>query len=279
MKSMEQTTVPVIRPLAADDDLAALWNQVDMLAVPSERPSKYLVGLACSDRYVEEAQRLRFEVFNVELGEGLAHSVESGLDRDEFDEQMTHLLVIEEASGRVVGTYRMQTHAQSEAGCGLYSARQYDLAPLTECLDEAVELGRACIDVEHRSVAVLLQMWLGIGAFMNLHKQRYLFGCCSITSANPFDGWRAMKTIRKRGFLHPELLAQAMPDYRCGAPELESDAELGEAIKLPKLFRVYMHLGARVISEPAIDRDFGTVDFLVLLDGYEVNLSSLDVLE
>ena len=55
--------------------------------------------------------------------------------------------------------------------------------------------------------------------------------------------------------------------------------DLGNAIPLPKLFRAYMSLGAQVISEPALDREFGTVDFLVMLDGHWVALSKLDVLD
>jgi len=52
---------------------------------------------------------------------------------------------------------------------------------------------------------------------------------------------------------------------------------LGPAIKLPKLFRTYMTMGAHVISGPAIDRDFGTVDFIVFLDATIVTFSQLEV--
>jgi putative hemolysin len=34
----------------------------------------------------------------------------------------------------------------------------------------------------------------------------------------------------------------------------------------PRLFRAYLDLSARLCGPPAIDREFGTIDFLTLLD-------------
>jgi putative hemolysin len=37
-------------------------------------------------------------------------------------------------------------------------------------------------------------------------------------------------------------------------------------VEIPPLFKVYLDMGAKVCSEPAIDREFGVVDFLIVLD-------------
>jgi len=42
---------------------------------------------------VTECQRLRYLVFNCELGEGLDSSARTGLDRDQFDFICDHLMV------------------------------------------------------------------------------------------------------------------------------------------------------------------------------------------
>jgi putative hemolysin len=34
----------------------------------------------------------------------------------------------------------------------------------------------------------------------------------------------------------------------------------------PKLLRTYLSIGAKICGPPAIDREFGTIDFLTLLD-------------
>ncbi|GMW02051.1 MAG: hypothetical protein AMXMBFR84_31870 [Candidatus Hydrogenedentota bacterium] len=280
MSSMKTT----MSPLRLDDirdasDLSARWNDVDVLTLPFGGRSPYVVGFVCSDKALEETQRLRYEVFNVELGEGLASSELSGLDRDEYDDQMTHLVLVDPEENRIVGTYRLQAARHALRHRGLYAAQEYDLAQLEPYFDHLTELGRACLAQDHRTLPAIMQLWLGVGAFMNLHDQRYLFGCCSLTTQDPDDGWRAMKTIRMRHYLHEKLYLPALPSHSCGMASRENDTELGDPLPLPKLFRTYMRLGVQVISEPAIDREFRTVDFLVLLDGYEVQLSRLDILK
>lgn len=267
------------RTAAFREDFNTPWNTTDVIVFPGQTDARYVAGIAHSDLAVESALRLRFEVFNLELNEGLSESALTGLDRDEYDDQMTHLVLLEQHSNKLVGTYRMQTVTHALAHGGLYSARQYNLAPLEPYYPELVELGRACVGRDHRSIRAIMTLWLGIGAFLNIHRHRYVFGCCSITSQDPDDGWRAMKTIRANNYLHPDLQIQTHAPCKCGDPSRERAPDLGDAMQLPKLFAAYMRLRARVISEPAIDREFGTVDFLVMLDGREVAFSRLDVLE
>lgn len=278
MRISSSTGHLTLAEFTSGDDFTSRWNAVDVLAVPAASNDRYIAGFASSDRAIELALRLRYQVFNVELDEGLASSVETGLDRDRFDVQMRHLVLLDSQTHDVVGTYRIQTVEQAQRGEGIYSAQEFDLAPLQSLFPETIELGRACVAIEHRNFRAMIAMWLGIGAFMNAYKQRYLFGCCSLTTQDPDDGWRALKTLRKNECLHGDYFVPATAEYSCGLPEREQAPDLGDPIRLPKLFRTYLRLGAKVVSEPAIDRDFGTVDFLVLLDGREVALSRLDVL-
>jgi putative hemolysin len=37
-------------------------------------------------------------------------------------------------------------------------------------------------------------------------------------------------------------------------------------VTAPKLLRAYLTIGAKICSEPAIDREFKTIDFLTILD-------------
>jgi putative hemolysin len=261
------------------EDFVVGKAQCDIVTLPQDEKAPYIAGFAVSKKGIDAALRLRYEVFNVELGEGLDESIRTGLDRDEFDEQMTHLVLLERKTGNVVGTYRIQTVQQAFAAKGLYSAQEYDMEGLKPYFDSAIELGRACLAEHARNFRAILTLWLGIGGFMNCFNQRYLFGCSSLTSQNPDEGWRALKTIRANGYLHQNIFLKASPVYSCGSPSRELDPELGDPLSLPKLFRTYLRLGAKVISEPAIDREFGTVDFLVLQDAHEVTFSQLDVVK
>ncbi len=262
-----------IAPLRKLSDFESAWaDDVDLLALADSGQGRFVVGFAVSQRLIESALRLRYEVFNVELEKGLLTSRDSWMDWDQFDDQMTHCVLIDRHNGEVVGTYRLQV---AKDGRALYCAQEYDLAPLEPLLPTSIECGRACIAKSHRSPQSVLQLWTGIGAFMQMHEAVHVFGCCSLTSIDPDDGWRAMKTLRRFGWLHPRLIARARPDYSCGDAAREFEEELGPAIPLPKLFHAYMRLGAKVVSEPAVDRAFGTVDFLVMIDRREVNRSAL----
>ena len=58
-------------------------------AAKSTRPS-YTLRMAQSPADLHAVQRLRFEVFNIELQEGLIASYASGLDADPFDAVCDH---------------------------------------------------------------------------------------------------------------------------------------------------------------------------------------------
>jgi len=70
---------------------------------------RYTLRFAQDTNALDEILRLRFEVFNLELGEGLERSYRTHRDEDEFDAGCHHLMVAHKESGKVGGTYRMQT--------------------------------------------------------------------------------------------------------------------------------------------------------------------------
>jgi putative hemolysin len=124
-------------------------------APAAQRTPAYRVRLASTAADLRAAQALRFEVFNVELDEGLVQSYDSGLDADPFDHVCDHLIVEDPGDGAVVGTYRLQTGQRARAALGYYSEREFDFAPFEPARTQMVELGRACIHAKHRSFAVL----------------------------------------------------------------------------------------------------------------------------
>src|SRR5215207_5194025 len=87
-------------------------NRVGFLAGPAEielREGPYVVRFAQTSAELDAALRLRFEVFNLELEEGLAASFLTGRDRDAFDTTCHHLMIFHDEGKEAVGTYRLQT--------------------------------------------------------------------------------------------------------------------------------------------------------------------------
>jgi putative hemolysin len=223
---------------------------------------RYVVRFADGEADVDLACRLRYEVFNLELGEGLEGSRATERDRDAYDDQCQHLLVFDTATGDMVGTYRLQVRETAEAGIGFYSASEFDLSVLSdELLNDMVELGRACTSIRHRNPAVIQLLWRGMVAYLRHHRKRYFFGCSSLTTQDPALGLATHEHLLARGFGHPTLEIQPLPAYACVATGPCTDR-----VKVPKLFAMYLRQGAKVCSPPALDRFFGTIDFLTLLD-------------
>lgn len=222
--------------------------------------SHYTVRQILSGDELKVAQSLRFQVFNLELKEGLASSFETGLDIDEFDPVCDHLLVENKDSGEVVGTYRMQTGASAGENLGFYSAREFDFAPFEKVRQEVVEVGRACVHRDHRNFAVLNLLWKGIARYANEHGCRYLLGCSSLTSQDPVEGAALYRNLEKH-LPEESFRTDPLPGFRCPLDQVAVPAP-----KAPKLLTAYLMIGAKICGPPAIDREFKTIDFLTFLD-------------
>ena len=220
----------------------------------------YRVRLAADDDDRHCLYRLRFLVFNLELHEGLDASYLDGMDRDQFDAACDHLMVEHRESGRIVGTYRLQTGCVAGRHLGYYSAQEFDFAPYEPLRDQVVECGRACIHREFRSFEVLNLLWRGIALYAISRGGRYLIGCSSVTSQDPKLGW-AMYYRLQEYLVRPELQTQPTEAYTC-----PWEAVTTELPQPPKLLRAYLTVGARICGPPALDREFKTIDFLTLLD-------------
>lgn len=239
--------------------------QQGLTTVRPAAPSRYTVRFSETPQDLDLVLRLRFDVFNLELGEGLDSSYLTERDRDEFDAFCSHLIVQENTTGEVVGTYRMQTFETAQSGNGFYSADEFDLNTVpADVLSNSVEIGRACIHKKHRNGRVLFLLWKGLAQYLIATGKRYLFGCCSLTSQDPQQGRQLMTTLQAGGYLQPHLCVLPQPEFICYRDDWPHQDAV--EIKIPQLFQLYLDMGAKVCGPPAIDRRFKTIDYLVLLD-------------
>jgi L-ornithine Nalpha-acyltransferase len=226
------------------------------------------VKFATEQNEIEQAQRLRFEVFNLELHKGLQSSYERGLDTDEFDPYCDHLIVRELRDGEVVGTYRLLRGSEARRSIGFYSEKEFDLARIKALDGELLELGRSCARKDYRDRALIPLMWEAIAEHVRRHKVRYLFGCGSLytTDANEVG---AVYSLLKSKY-HAGDRYHVSPVAKCLFPNVRDDLPVGDdgALfqKLPGLIKAYLRIGALVCGPPALDEEFGTADFFLLLD-------------
>ena len=224
-------------------------------------PAQYATRLARSMEEVHAAQRLRYQVFNIELDEGLADSHATGRDEDPFDAVCDHLLVEHLPSHDVVGTYRLQSGRNAAARLGYYSEQEFDFEPFEAVRSELIELGRACVHRGHRNLVVLGLLWKGIADYAQAHGARYLVGCSSLTSQDAAVGASAYTDLCRKYLAEPRWRTHPLPGYQCSLSQLAA-----EPVPVPKLLRAYLTVGAKVCGPPALDRQFKTIDFLTMLD-------------
>ena len=241
---------------------------------------RYRLRLAESVEDRDAACRLRFRVFNIELNEGLASSYQTGLDTDQFDLFCEHLLVEDKLetnpARRIVGTYRMQSGSTAARNLGYYSEQEFDFARYERLRPGILELGRASVDREHRTPEVLTLLWRGIAQYANDMGLRYLIGCSSLNTKDPADGWQMYRLLEQyrvsREFQTQPTAAYACPTEQEGTYAQPSPCQQDQSlrtptqVKAPKLLKTYLAIGARICAPPAWDREFGTIDFLTLLD-------------
>jgi len=229
----------------------------------------YRIRLAETDADVRAAQALRFEVFNLELDEGLVRSYDTGLDADPFDAVCEHLLVEDAPSGGVIGTYRLQTGAAADQRLGYYCEREFHFEPFEALRPQIVELGRACIQRQHRSFTVLSLLWKGIAQYADHHGARYLIGCSSLTSLDPAVGAAAYRDLQ------PHLAQATQRTYPVAEFACALDTVASPPAHIPRLLSAYLALGAKICGPPAIDREFRTIDFLTCLDLHSKGIAPL----
>ncbi|MGW1596338.1 GNAT family N-acetyltransferase [Streptomyces sp. NPDC002343] len=222
-------------------------------------PARYTVTLARDEADVRAAQRLRHDVFAGEMG-ALLTGPEPGHDIDAFDAYCDHLLVREETTGQVVGTYRLLPPERAAVAGRLYSDGEFDLAALDPIRSQLVEVGRSCVHPGHRDGAVIGLIWAGIARYMTDRGHAWLAGCCSVPLAD--GGALAAGTwqrVRERHLAPEEFRVRPLLPWTApaGAPAARTE--------LPALLRGYLRLGAWVCGAPAHDPDFGVADLYVLL--------------
>jgi putative hemolysin len=228
----------------------------------------FQVKIATDPAEIEEAQRLRFEVFNLELHKGLQSSYNKGLDVDEFDPYCEHLIVRDLSSGQVVGTYRLMRGVQARRHIGFYSEKEFDLTRIKKLDGELLELGRSCARKDFRDRALIPLMWEAIAEQVRAYNVHYLFGCGSLYSTDTREV-SAIFSLLKKSYYAADTY-RVTPVDKCKFDGLIDDAAINDDQvlfqKLPSLIKGYLRIGAWVCGPPALDAEFGTADFFLLLD-------------
>lgn len=231
----------------------------------------YRVKFAVSGEELAGAFKLRYNVFKLEQGKNIMEN-ESRIEKDCFDDHCFHLVVEEIHSAKTVGTSRIYPGpAAVENKSGFYSEGEFKIDGLEKIALQTIEVGRSCVDGEYRNGTVVALLWAGISEVMRRSGLRYLMGCASLEESDPAAGWILYDLFKEQDKLCKEITGQALPHVQMERPAPEELQKFRKSHPqtrklLPPLFKGYLSMGAKICSEPVFDREFGTLDFLILLD-------------
>ncbi len=264
MKEAILQTVSNIR-----NETALRWNRVGRFKPRlkfSFEQGTYIVKTAETVDELKQSFKLRNEVFNKEF-----RGLDKLLDVDRFDAHFDHLLIVDTKTSEIVGTYRLKLH---EVVKNSYTELEFDLGFLDSIQGPYLELGRACIQKTHRKGSVMSMLWRGIAEYMKLSQAQVLFGCSSVKVDNPRDAALVYQDLVMNDYLDNSSMSRPQKNFLMDDLEAwiqyfkgtYNDQHKLEAEQLvPSLLKSYLRMGAKIVCEPAYDKDFECIDFLTLM--------------
>lgn len=228
--------------------------------------------LAVTEEDIDAAQALRYQIFYDEMkAVPSAEAFERGRDGDRFDAFCDHLLVIDrdrhDVNRGVVGTYRLLRRSVADLNGGFYSSSEYDISNLIALRGEILELGRSCVDADHRTRPTMQLLWTAIAAYVWQFDIEIMFGCASLPGIDPQAMRLELSYLYHYHLAPPALRVRALPELhvemRLLSPEqIDRRKALAE---LPPLIKGYLRLGGFVGDGAVVDKQFNTTDVSILV--------------
>jgi len=266
-------------------NLQSIQKMITGKTSPEVLPDRELLGkigdlstrLAVSREEIKQAQKLRYDVFYEEMSaqKRLSQKI-LRRDRDRFDLDCHHLLVLDDRNGPLlVGTQRLKTASSEDTSLNFYSQSEFDVESLVLSHKNLtfMELGRSCILPDYRSKRTMELMWQGTWAYAVERQVDVMIGCASFELVQLEAALKSMKFLATNVGVdqnwHAKVTGKEIIDLKhADVPPVDLKTAMRD---MPPLIKGYMRLGARFSHQAVIDQEFGTVDMLVVLCVKEIN--------
>lgn len=246
---------------------------------------RFELRLVESEAELQACQHLRYKVFLTELGGTSAfadHDME--LEMDRFDPFCDHLLLLDTTrpgslQKQAVGTYRMMRAETAAHAGGFYTETEYDLHALRRSGRRLLELGRSCLDADHRGGAAMFHLWQGVADYVSLHGIELMFGVAS------FSGCDLAQLAQPLSYLHHNHSApmalraftrQEPPQTMNLMPNDQIDRKAA-LLATPSLIKAYLRLGGMVGEGAYLDHAFNTTDVFLVTDTAKITPRQRDI--
>lgn len=256
---------------------AALFTPTPSPTVPSQFFGTMEARLAIGEDEIRASQALRYRVFYEEMGAIPTPEMRAQKrDFDKYDEVCDHLLIFDHTLGTgpdaVVGTYRLiRKEAAMKIG-GFYSASEYDITKILAFQGNLLELGRSCVAEKYRTRPTMQLLWRGIAGYVFHHKIDLMFGCASFGGNDPMAHAEAMAYLHHYHLAPDALRARTLPSLYQDMNLMPKDQiDPKRALNaLPPLIKGYMRLGGFFGDGAFIDKQFNSIDVLVMVQTNQI---------
>lgn len=268
-------------------------SRSEMLERTSDGKVLYLVEASTGYHTIREIGRLRELTFR-RVGEGTGNK----LDTDKFDQFYRHLVLWDEESLEIVGSYRIGFCGEILEKHGLnaiYTTSLFDFKEgMIERLPVSFEMGRSFIQYKYWRSNALDLLWRGIGrCLLNNPHIRYMFGPVSISDSYSDQAKRIIVSYFKKWYGSNEPLAISKKRFILSRQEEEEIATIlndddykadyrnlktglrNLGYRVPILYKQYADMteyGGTTFEDFGIDEDFSNViDGFVVVDVAKVS--------
>jgi putative hemolysin len=241
--------------------------------MPTHQP-EFTLRLATTDDDLFAAQRLRYDVFVLELGgDGTMVDHEQRLEVDRYDPFFDHLLLLDQSRGdtvlaQIVGVYRLLRDDQMPQIGQFYTESEYDLSVLKSSGRKLLELGRSCLHKDYRGGTAMYVLWNGLAEYVTQHGIDILFGTASFHGTDPDALAAPLSLLHHRHLAPSDLRVRALPQHftemnRIPEPDIDRRAAM---VAVPALIKGYLRLGGFVGEGAFVDQAFNTTDVCLVMD-------------
>ncbi len=232
----------------------------------------FTVKIAESDEELRAAQALRYDVFVRELGsDGDMVDHETGLERDQFDPFFDHMTVTDNATGAMVGVYRLLRSDQAAKMGQYYSDDEYDLSVLKASGRKVLELGRSCLHRDYRGGMAMYHLWNGLSAYVLQHEIELLFGTASFHGTDPTELAAPLSLLHHNHLAPPDLRVRSKSFQNMDLIAKDDLDRKAAMLQIPALIKAYLRLGGFIGEGAYVDHAFNTIDVCLILDVARMN--------
>ena len=231
----------------------------------SFRVSNFLIKLAETDSEYNGLYKLRYNDLLKNYNKNLNEEVEE--DKDEYDLYCDHIIIVDTFTEEVVATYRLIKKSHLSVLKEFLTESEFDISTLKKY--QLLEVGRAVVKEEYRAGNLVSLLWKAIIRYAVEENIDYMIGTACFQGIDPKPYEDTFAYLYDKFLSSDKCFVKSETSYPLN---FKKEYDLDKALSnLPPLIRGYLNLGSKIGDGVFIDKDFNSLDVLIILKINDIN--------